>query len=124
MEPSNTSNHKLPQVDQPLGEPSTQNGPTNMGAQPLAGGMIPGQQAQQISPITPQMMQQQSAISMAMGGGLQAADVDLIEKAWVEKAKAIVQGTYGNPFLQSQELSKMKAEYIKKRYNKDIKVAE
>lgn len=53
-----------------------------------------------------------------------AEDVDLIEKAWVEKAKEIVDGTHNDPFTQSKQLNQMKADYIKKRYNRDIKVDE
>jgi hypothetical protein len=53
---------------------------------------------------------------------LSAADVDLIEKEWVEKAKAIVARTHGDPFTQNKEINKIKADYIKKRYNKDIKL--
>jgi hypothetical protein len=47
-----------------------------------------------------------------------AEDNDLIEKEWVLKAKQIVEQTAEDPFLQQQELSKIKAEYLKKRYNK------
>ena len=54
---------------------------------------------------------------------LTAADVDLIEKEWVQKAKDIVSATHGDPFMQNKEINKIKADYIKKRYNKDIKVA-
>lgn len=49
-----------------------------------------------------------------------AGDSDLIEKEWVIKAKQIVEHTAEDPFLQQQELSKIKADYMKKRYNKDI----
>jgi len=121
MEPSNTYNHKLPPVDQPTSAPPAQSSSPSTDAQ---AGMNYGQQSPQPMQMTPQMMQQQMTAQMAMGGGLPAADIDLIEKAWVAKAKAIVHGTHGNPYLQSHELSKVKAEYIKKRYNKDIKVAE
>lgn len=55
---------------------------------------------------------------------IQADDVDLIEKAWVEKAKAIVRSTHGDPYAQNKELNKVKAVYIKKRFDKDIKVSE
>ncbi len=55
---------------------------------------------------------------------LKAEDVDLIEKAWVEKAKAIVQSTEGDPFNQNKQLSKVKADYIKKRFDKDVRVGE
>lgn len=49
-----------------------------------------------------------------------AADTDLIEKEWVDKAKQIVEHTAEDPFTQQQELSKMKVDYMKKRYNKDV----
>lgn len=54
----------------------------------------------------------------------QAADSELIEKEWVEKAKQIVDHTRNNPYEQQKELSKVKAEYMKKRYNKDIKTSD
>jgi hypothetical protein len=50
-----------------------------------------------------------------------ADDIDLIEKEWVEKAKHIVQATLGDPYVQNKEINKIKADYIKKRYNKDIR---
>ncbi len=49
-----------------------------------------------------------------------ADDTDLIEKEWVEKAKEIVEKTKENPYLQNKAISEIKADYIKKRYNKDI----
>ena len=51
-----------------------------------------------------------------------AEDIDLIEKKWVNLAKDIVTQTQGDPYKQNKEISKIKAQYIKKRYNKDIKV--
>jgi hypothetical protein len=53
-----------------------------------------------------------------------ADDADLIEKEWVVKAKQIVAQTKFDPYLQSAELNKLKAEYVKKRYNKEIKLPE
>jgi len=53
-----------------------------------------------------------------------AEDIDLIEKAWVQKAKQIVESTLGDPYVQNKQLNKMKVEYIKKRYDKDIKYSE
>ncbi len=53
-----------------------------------------------------------------------ADDADLIEKEWVLKAKAIVAQTVHDPNLQTKEIGKVKAEYLKKRYNKVLKVDE
>lgn len=54
----------------------------------------------------------------------EAADSDLIEKEWVERAKQIVDHTKDDPHEQQKALSRMKADYMKKRYNKDIKVSD
>ena len=54
--------------------------------------------------------------------GLAAADGDLIEKAWVQKAKAIVDQTQNDPYKQTAEINKVKKEYIQKRYHKDVKL--
>lgn len=53
-----------------------------------------------------------------------ADDNDLIEKEWVLKAKQIVEKTRNNPHQQNKELSAFKADYMKKRYNKTIKLSE
>ncbi len=54
---------------------------------------------------------------------LQASDdTDLIEKEWVNKAKQIVERNKDNPYKQSEELTVFKADYMKKRYNKTIKL--
>jgi hypothetical protein len=53
-----------------------------------------------------------------------ADDTDLIEKEWVIKAKAIVAYTKDDPHMQNREMTKMKADYLKKRYNKDLKLSE
>jgi hypothetical protein len=53
-----------------------------------------------------------------------ADDNDLIEKAWVEKAKQIISQTKEDPYLQNKEVERMKADYMKKRYDKDIKLTE
>lgn len=51
-----------------------------------------------------------------------ADDVDLIEKEWVNKAKEIVEQTKEDPYNQNREIVRLRADYMKKRYNKDIKL--
>jgi hypothetical protein len=51
-------------------------------------------------------------------------DGDLIEKEWVSKAKQIVEQNRNDPYKQSEELTVFRADYMKKRYNKNIKVDE
>ena len=47
---------------------------------------------------------------------------DKIEKQWIEKAKSIITQTKEDPHAQKQEMSRVKAQYIQKRFNKTIKV--
>lgn len=51
-----------------------------------------------------------------------ADDSDLIEKEWVHRAKQIVERTRDDPYKQSEELTGVKVDYMKKRYNKTIKL--
>lgn len=53
----------------------------------------------------------------AVGPGV-ADDVDVIEKAWVEKAKSIVKETRDDPYEQEQQVSELQTDYQKKRYGK------
>jgi hypothetical protein len=112
MKDKETQEHELPSVDNNIDYTVPSSTPD-----PVAPGF---QQQQDLS----QIQQQSTVQTPADLTGLQAEDVDLIERAWVEKAKAIVRSTHGDPFTQNKELSKVKADYIKKRYSKDVKVAE
>lgn len=53
-----------------------------------------------------------------------ADDVDVIEKEWVDKAKKIVSTTKDDPYQQERQVSHLQADYLMKRYNKQVKVPE
>lgn len=53
-----------------------------------------------------------------------ADDVDVIEKEWVDKAKSIVSSTKDNPHMQEKEVSKLQADYLMKRYGKQMKTVD
>jgi hypothetical protein len=53
-----------------------------------------------------------------------ADDTDLIEKEWVIKAKAIVDQTRLDPYQQNKAINRVKADYLKQRYQKDLKQAD
>lgn len=55
---------------------------------------------------------------------LTAEDDDLIEKEWVDKINSIVKTYKEDPFNQLRQLNSLKADYIKKRYNKIIQDGE
>lgn len=49
-----------------------------------------------------------------------AADNDRIEKEWVNRAKTIIAQTKDDPHEQKKEISKVKAEYIRQRFGKNV----
>ncbi|OGL30790.1 hypothetical protein A3F37_04210 [Candidatus Saccharibacteria bacterium RIFCSPHIGHO2_12_FULL_41_12] len=70
----------------------------------------------------PQQVDDQTTTSMhSQTDSFEAGDVDVIEKEWIDKAKHIVEQNSSDPFEQQKMISQVKAEYIKKRFNKDIK---
>lgn len=52
---------------------------------------------------------------------LPAADQDHIEKQWIDAAKTVAAKTRSDPYTQKNEMSKVKADYIHKRFKKTIK---
>src|SRR5690349_17625533 len=52
------------------------------------------------------------------------ADSEELDQEWVNKAKEVVEGAKADPFTLSNELSKVRVEYLKTRYNKDVNISE
>jgi hypothetical protein len=50
-----------------------------------------------------------------------AKDADRIEPAWVDRAKDVIAKTHDDPYLRKDQMSKVKADYIAKRFGKQIK---
>lgn len=95
---------------------------TEQAAPTAQGGYVPQPQALPIAPLQQSTPPTPGDPSTAMP--TIADDADLIEKEWVEKAKEIVARTRHDPYEQNKEVERMKADYMKKRYNKDIKITE
>lgn len=53
-----------------------------------------------------------------------ASDDDLIEKEWVDKAKKIILQTKDDPYRREQEVGKLQADYLRKRYGKELGASE
>lgn len=51
-----------------------------------------------------------------------AEEVDVMEKEWVDKAKKVISETSKDPYQQEKKVSKVRADYIKKRYGKEVQV--
>lgn len=79
--------------------------------------------AQAIPTPPPPMVDNNSKISVSDDAPMVAADEDLIEMEWVNKAKKIINDTKSDPYLQEREVSKLQASYLQRRYGKDVKLA-
>ena len=78
-----------------------------------------------IAPPAPQPTTPAAPVATAtLGSPAIADDADLIEKEWVQKAKQIVEHTKNDPYIQGQQMNRLKSDYMKKRYNKDVKLEE
>lgn len=69
------------------------------------------------APAAPQVAQDNSMPALAN-------DDDLIEKEWVDKAKQIISQTRDDPYRREQEVNRLQAEYLKKRYGKELGLAD
>lgn len=76
------------------------------------------------TPISAAQTQNQPQPNSAIADPIIADDVDVIEKEWVDKAKRIVSATKADPHQQETEVSKLQADYLLKRYNKNVKLTE
>lgn len=65
-----------------------------------------------------------AATQASTDGPQLADDGDLIEKEWVAQVKHIISTTGNDPFEQSQQIARLKADYMQKRYGKVIKTEE
>lgn len=94
----------------------------------------PGKQPPQITAVTPAvdaaaLAQPAAATPVAddvgatpvQATGTPTKDGDRIEKEWIDRAKEIVAKTLDDPHAQKEAVSKAKAEYIQKRFNKVIR---
>lgn len=65
---------------------------------------------------------QQATVPSDDNNPLTAADEDLIEKEWVDRAKKVIAETKHDPYEQEKAVSRLQADYLNKRYGKTIKL--
>lgn len=82
--------------------------------------------AQPIAPQVPMQapMPQQPTPVATTATPLVAADEDLIEKEWVDKAKDILSKTKDDPYARTAQINDLQRDYLQKRYNKVIGASE
>lgn len=76
-----------------------------------------------VLPVAPAQDQQGQATTSS-ATPLVAADEDLIEKEWVDKAKEIIEQTQGDPHTRTQKVNELQRDYLQKRYGKVVGASE
>jgi hypothetical protein len=107
---------KTPEFSNTLSQPGLASPPISVNPNPI--------QPLSIVPDVSQPIPSTNVTSRHTNNPAVAADNDLIEKEWVIKAKQIVEQNREDPYAQTMEINRFKADYLKKRYNKDLKVNE
>ncbi len=82
--------------------------------------------AQPIQPVAIPVVQDTTSLTSqtTVDSPAIADDVEVIEKEWVDKAKKIVLATRDDPHKQEKEVNKLQADYLMKRYGKQIKLVD
>lgn len=75
------------------------------------------------TPVLPTIVPQAPVDDVAVvhdDAPLLAADEDLIEKEWVDKAKKIILETKDDPYAREAAVTRLQADYLRKRYGKEL----
>lgn len=100
-----------------LSNPELQTGPGSSASQQQTSDSAAVQQV-----VVPQIQNATSAGTATISGStpVSAADDDLIEKEWVDKAKKVVAGSRDNPHEQARLVAELMRDYVRKRYGKEV----
>jgi len=78
-----------------------------------------------VVPVAPVIVSQNNPVQpVATASPLVAADEDLIEKEWVDKAKEIIQHTKDDPHTRTQRVNELQRDYLQKRYGRVVGASE
>lgn len=74
-------------------------------------------------PSSPSQVVVDDVNNTSLSSPVVAADEDLIEKEWVDKAKKIINDNKSDPYKQEEAISNLRYDYINKRYGRDRRAA-
>lgn len=118
----------VPEVSQPVGPEVAPSAPEKAAGSPESNngagrGDTPPPAvapARPLPPIQPPASPASPTTDVADDNPAVAGDDDLIEKEWVDKAKQIISETKDDPYAQEKAVSKLQADYLKKRYGRAV----
>jgi len=93
-------------------------------AAPAAVNAAPVLPAPVVAPTVPSPITNDTSTVSVPVAPLTANDDDLIEKEWVESAKKIIAETKDDPHRREREVGKLQADYLRKRYGKELGATE
>lgn len=76
------------------------------------------------APVAPTQNPVADAGQATAGSPMVAADEDLIEKEWVDKAKDIITQTKDDPHARTAQVNALQRDYLQKRYGKIVGATE
>ena len=85
---------------------------------------LAGPMAVPVMPVVPAPPVNDNPVSAPVGSPMVAADEDLIEKEWVDKAKEIIEQTKDDPHARTQKVNELQRDYLQKRYGKVVGASE
>ncbi len=110
---------------QAAAERAPEQGPSGFEREPIVSQQSP---AYVPVPVLPQPVQQvaedTAQAQVVTNMPATAADDDLIEKEWVDKAKKIIADTADDPHRREEAISQLQRDYLRKRYGKELGVAD
>lgn len=120
-----SGSNALPSIGSQLPSLSTAvNQPNPVSLPTIAAASVPVEKTQQVTAQSVNATSSDVSNTTRMTVPATAEDTDLIEKEWIHKIEQIVEHTKDDPYEQSKELTVLKAEYLRRRYNKTIKIEE
>lgn len=93
-------------------QPQPEYAPTPAAAQPAVQQVPAGSQTAAASPVAPSQID------------IDETKETSLDAAWVSRAKDIAMQYSSDPYEQSKQMSSLKSQFIKARYNKDVREAE
>lgn len=77
-----------------------------------------------VTPLPPAPVQVDDSVTTPLATPIVANDDDLIEKEWVDQAKKIIAQTKDDPHKREREVQRLQADYLMKRYGKELGAVE
>lgn len=88
---------------------------------PSGGGVPAGAPPVQGAPtVDPALASNPAASTAPVSGPATAADVDVIEPEWVDKAEEVIKAHQGDPYGEEESVEDLQQDYLKKRYGYNV----